>query len=186
MEVAFKDYENYLTKKQIVPQIKIPYYKSWVNRCLSKCHKQPGDELTTREIENFLIYLSKRNEDWQVQQAADAIRIYNFYSKTKEKPNVIETPDIREQWRSAAKEMKKMLRLKQRKETTEKAYLYWLRHFYRYMKGLSPLTLDTTHVKNFLSYIAVEKRISKSSQNQAFNAILFFFRHVLEKDLDDL
>lgn len=82
--------------------------------------------------------------------------------------------------------MKTMLRLKQRAVATEKTYLYWLRLFYRYLSGLSPYRLDSTHVKNFLSHLAVDRKISKTSQNQVFNAILFFFRHVLEKDIEDL
>ncbi len=37
-------------------------------------------------------------------------------------------------------------------------------------------------VKDFLSFLAVEKKVAASSQNQAFNALLFLFRHVLEKE----
>lgn len=37
-------------------------------------------------------------------------------------------------------------------------------------------------VKGFLNFLAVEKQVSASSQNQAFNALLFLFRHVLEKE----
>ena len=37
-------------------------------------------------------------------------------------------------------------------------------------------------VKGFLSHLAIDKKVSASSQNQAFNALLFLFRHVLEKD----
>ena len=37
-------------------------------------------------------------------------------------------------------------------------------------------------VKTFLSFLAVHKNISASSQNQAFNALLFLFRHVLERE----
>ena len=91
-----------------------------------------------------------------------------------------------DQWKIAADEMSKMLRLKQRRPATEKAYLYWLRQFYRFLNGLSPLKLDSTHVKNFLTYLAVERRVSKSTQNQAFNSILFFYSHVLEKEMDGL
>lgn len=39
-------------------------------------------------------------------------------------------------------------------------------------------------VKDFLSFLAVERHVSASSQNQAFNALLFLFRHVLEKEFD--
>jgi site-specific recombinase XerD len=79
-----------------------------------------------------------------------------------------------------------MLRLKQRARTTERAYLSWLRQFYSFSKALSPTKLDSTHVKSFLTQIVVERNISRSSQNQAFNALLFFYRHVLEKDLDNI
>lgn len=37
-------------------------------------------------------------------------------------------------------------------------------------------------VKGFLSFLAMEKNVAASSQNQAFNALLFLFRHVLEKE----
>jgi integron integrase len=38
----------------------------------------------------------------------------------------------------------------------------------------------------FLSYLAVERNVSASIQNQAFNAIVFLFRHVFDKDIDDI
>ena len=62
----------------------------------------------------------------------------------------------------------------------------WLRDFYRFLNGTSPHQVDSPHVKDYLSYLAVERRITSSTQKQAFNAILFFFRHVLDKELQDL
>lgn len=62
----------------------------------------------------------------------------------------------------------------------------WLRRFYAFVKGQSPFQLDSTHVKNFLTHQAIDRRVSTSTQNQAFNALLFFFRYVLEKDIEDL
>lgn len=41
-------------------------------------------------------------------------------------------------------------------------------------------------VKDFLSYLALKRRVSSSTQNQAFNALLFLFREVLERELGDL
>jgi integron integrase len=41
-------------------------------------------------------------------------------------------------------------------------------------------------VKEFLTHLAVQCGVSASSQNQAFNALLFFFRHVLEKDFGEI
>ncbi len=41
-------------------------------------------------------------------------------------------------------------------------------------------------VKNFLEFLAVEKRVSASTQNQAYNALLFLFKHVLKKEFGQL
>ena len=46
--------------------------------------------------------------------------------------------------------------------------------------------MDTSHIIDFLSFLAVEKNVSKATQNQAFNAILFFYRYVLEKNVDSI
>lgn len=42
--------------------------------------------------------------------------------------------------------------------------------------------LDVEDVKRFLTHLAVERKVAASSQNQAFNALLFFFRHVLHRE----
>ncbi len=57
---------------------------------------------------------------------------------------------------------------------------------YRFLNGASPFSINEKHVKNFLTYLAVERHVAPSTQNQAFNAILFLFRHVLDKDIDGL
>ena len=85
-----------------------------------------------------------------------------------------------EQWKAVSHEMKNMLRLIQLSINTGKNYIYWLRQFYRFLKGASPYSLDDTHITNFLTYLAVDRNIAASTQNQAFNALLFFFRHVLD------
>ena len=46
--------------------------------------------------------------------------------------------------------------------------------------------LSQQDVIDFLSFLAVEKKVSASSQNQAFNALLFLFRNVLKKDFGEI
>jgi integrase len=46
--------------------------------------------------------------------------------------------------------------------------------------------LEGADVKEFLSHIALHDRVSASTQNQAFNALLFLFRNILQKNLNDL
>jgi integron integrase len=65
---------------------------------------------------------------------------------------------------------------------TLKTYTGWLRAFQAFTKSKPPQSLCTVDVKEFLTFLAVKRRVSSSTQNQAFNALLFFFRHVLKKE----
>lgn len=59
----------------------------------------------------------------------------------------------------------------------------WARKFQVFTQNKSPLLLSSSDVKEFLKYLAIKRNVSASTQNQAFNALLFLFRHVLKKDL---
>lgn len=185
-ELAFDDFGNFLISKHIVSKARLSYYLNWVARCLQSSGKSPGDELTSSQMNQYLNKLSKTKEQWQVDQAALALRIYQYYVKAQSRPHHQETVDDKQQWRYVANEMKNMLRLKQRALATERNYLSWLRRFYKFVNGQSPFSLDSTHVNSFLTHQAVDRKISKSTQNQAFSALLFFFRYVLEKNIDEL
>ena len=65
---------------------------------------------------------------------------------------------------------------------TLEAYQIWTKKFQTFTKSKDPRLVTMDDVKGFLSFLAVEKKVAASSQNQAFNALLFLFRHVLEKD----
>ena len=68
---------------------------------------------------------------------------------------------------------------------TLKAYADWSRKFQIYLKHKPPDALSTADVKAYLTYLAVTCKVSASTQNQAFNALLFLFRHILKKDFGD-
>jgi len=65
---------------------------------------------------------------------------------------------------------------------TLKSYRTWVRKLQTYTQSKAPSTLDSNDVKKFLTYLAVEQDVSASSQNLAFNALLFFYRHVLGRE----
>ncbi|WP_049794651.1 phage integrase N-terminal SAM-like domain-containing protein [Methylomonas methanica] len=67
-----------------------------------------------------------------------------------------------------------------------KSYRGWARHLQTFTKSKDYQTLTQQDVVAFLSYLAVEKNVSASSQNQAFNALLFLFKHVLQKDFGNI
>jgi len=67
-----------------------------------------------------------------------------------------------------------------------KSYRHWVLKFRGFIKNAEPSSLGPEDVKAFLTYLAVACNVSASSQNQAFNALLFFFRHALRKDLGEI
>lgn len=68
---------------------------------------------------------------------------------------------------------------------TLKAYADWSRKFQFYLKHKLPQDLTPDDVKAYLTYLAVTCKVSASTQNQAFNALLFLFRHILKTDFGD-
>jgi integron integrase len=66
---------------------------------------------------------------------------------------------------------------------TEKTYLYWIRRFVRFHKRQHPRELAGPEIEAFLTALAVENKVSASTQNQALAALLFLYRDVLEVDL---
>ena len=46
--------------------------------------------------------------------------------------------------------------------------------------------VQSAHIRDYLSYLAIQQKVSSSTQNQAFNALLFLCREVLELELNDI
>jgi integron integrase len=65
---------------------------------------------------------------------------------------------------------------------TEEAYLHWHRAFIRFHGGRHPRDLGSDDVTAFLNHLAVERRVSAATQNQALCAIVFLYRRVLERE----
>jgi integron integrase len=66
---------------------------------------------------------------------------------------------------------------------TENAYIGWIRRFILYHGKRHPSEMGAPEVEGFLTHLAVERRVSASTQNQALGAILFLYRHALEIEL---
>jgi integron integrase len=78
------------------------------------------------------------------------------------------------------------IKLRHYSPKTLKAYRGWTRHFQTFTKAKDYQTLTQQDGIDFLRYLAVEKRVSAASQHQAFNALLFLYRHVLKKEFGEI
>ena len=69
---------------------------------------------------------------------------------------------------------------------TEQAYVHWAKKFILYNGKRHPLDMGKPEVEAFLTHLAVDHNCSASTQNQAFNALLFLYREVLRTDFGQL
>ncbi len=89
-------------------------------------------------------------------------------------------------WDQAIEKRSLEIEVRHYSRKTLKTYAGWARKFQRFLNDKSPEALSSLDVKEYLTFLAVKRRVAASTQNQAFNALLFLFRHVLEKDYGDM
>lgn len=80
-------------------------------------------------------------------------------------------------------ELRRALRVRHRSPRTEEAYVHWVRRFIRFHGMRHPRDLGPAETTAFLTDLAVEFRVSASTQGQALSALLFLYRHVLHQPL---
>ncbi|HPM83859.1 MAG TPA: phage integrase N-terminal SAM-like domain-containing protein [Candidatus Anammoximicrobium sp.] len=69
---------------------------------------------------------------------------------------------------------------------TEEAFAGWIRRFVLFHGKRHPAQMAEAEVVRFLSHLAVEEHVSASAQVQARAAIVFLYRHVLNRPLGRL
>jgi integron integrase len=79
--------------------------------------------------------------------------------------------------------MRDRIRAKRYSPRTEEAYVQWVRRFVRFAHGMHPRELAPHHVRDFLTYLARDRGVSASTQNQALAALHFLYGSVLEMPL---
>ena len=83
-------------------------------------------------------------------------------------------------------EMRDALRSRHYAKRTEKAYCLWVKRYIHFHKLRHPAEMTEPEINAFLTHLAVEEKLSASTQNQALSAILFLYRHVIFYELGDL
>ncbi len=81
--------------------------------------------------------------------------------------------------------VREKVRLKHYSLSTEKTYLYWIKYYILFHNKTNPINMGKSEIEQFLTYLAVNKRVSPTTQNQAFSAILFLYRDVLGVDMSE-
>jgi len=183
--IMIREFESYLLKKKQIKDKYVPYYMKWVSDCYRYLNESVESRLSADRIQTFLDHLSKNYEDWQVNQADYALRLYQFFLSREKQDKGAKEAGTLDEWKELEDETRNMLRLKHRSLSTEKTYIGWFRRFKDFIKEKAPGNLEGNDLQDFLSHLAVDKRVSTSTQNQALNALVFLYKHVLDKDIEN-
>ncbi len=78
---------------------------------------------------------------------------------------------------------REIARVRHLSRRTEKAYVGWIRRFILFHGKRHPSEMGAAEATAFLTYLAVKRKVTGSTQNQALSALLFLYRDVLAQDL---
>ncbi len=189
------EFQEFLRANKLAPENHIPYLVFWVNRFLAFANKCKGGDIDSVSFDFIDSLRADRNiADWQVSQAEDALLLYCDRFKGGDSLKAfMDSGKVSTDSASILGEMKRLIRMKHYSYSTEKTYLDWTKRFFAFLEErkaggkIAPAgNFGEEDVKDFLSSLALKHRVSASTQNQAFNSLLFLFREVLRKEFGDL
>ena len=174
-------------------------YTKWLQLYWNYCLKYQHDPLVVDSFRVFLAMLSdKQPESYQVAHQALAL----FYVMQTANRNIANdvTKQFQEHvalthvissatgtsWVFVFDQLLSEIKLRHYSHKTLLAYRFWIRQFQTFTKSKDYHLLSQQDVIDFLTFLAVKQQVSASSQNQAFNALLFLFRHVLKKEFGEI
>jgi integron integrase len=193
-ETLLQQFAEFILKARLVTEKAAPYCVRDVRRFLAR---PASNEPVADQVRQFCEQLERDgSEDWQVRQAEHALRIYFVHFLRLEQADWHRRPAsvvVDEQGRTnplaALDQLRQRIRTRHYSYRTECSYIDWVRRFFAYLserQGLPHPRVDSAMVRDFLTHLAVQRRVSASTQNQALSAILLLCRGVLGVQVDGL
>jgi integron integrase len=189
------EFQDFLKARKIVPDNQIPFYARWVSKFLSFLNRNTFTK-TDIATDQFIVFLrdNQHAQEWQLRQAENAVRLYvgafTAGSAMKILPEaLLKPPGKAYDCPTAEQRIREAMRLRHYSYSTEKTYIDWCQRFYAWLAdtgGSSTPVVHSGHIRDYLSHLAIHKKVSSSTQNQAFNALLFLCREVLDLELGDM
>lgn len=75
------------------------------------------------------------------------------------------------------------IRFKHYSYSTERTYVHWIKHYILFHHKKHPIEMGKTEIESYLTKLATKDKVSPTTQNQAFSAILFLYKEVLGVDM---
>ena len=179
---------RWVRERRLAPENRMRFLVGWIERFLRLQAIRPREDWQDT-LRVFLEDLGAgQTKSWQLRQAADAVTLYcgqfrevDDTSVLPMQPTGVEQADPSQ----ILAEMRRLLELRHYSPRTNRTYLGWTRRFLQYTNTADG-ALGPENVKTYLSYLATRRNVAASTQNQAFNALLFLYRNVLQIELGDM
>lgn len=186
-----------------IPQHHIPFMIKWVKNFAENLGKQLKDT-SPEDVKRHLDYLNANQylQPFQIKQANESLLIFfneimpcdwakhwppgiKIEQPKKNKPEEQQkNPEEFEKMRFELLErLKNAIRTMHYSVRTEKVYLDWASRFMYFHKTADQNKLNAHKISEFLEFLALERHVAASTQNQALNALAFFFNNVLGIDI---
>ncbi|MEA3308979.1 MAG: integron integrase [Chloroflexota bacterium] len=70
--------------------------------------------------------------------------------------------------------------------STEQSYTSWIKRYILFHHKKHPLKMGEKEIEEFLTYLAVRKKVAAATQNQALSALIYLYQEVLHRELTDI
>jgi len=212
-EALAAQYLSYLVLHDVAADSHTDYLK-WLRYFFDFCKKYPGSGPVSRQIPAFIAKLREKHQnEQQCDTATRAIHLYLDMRRAagsqaalkstvavSEKETGLYRPSPPTQylpagyvektdspeWDAVLEQLAAEIKVRHYSRKTLQTYARWSRSFQRYLKDKPPSELSTADVKDYLTWLAVTCHVAASTQNQAFNSLLFLYRHGLKRDFGEL
>jgi len=133
-------------------------------------------EVTENPVPYKMVGVTPRHE------TATPSNMQSFSPAVNPPEKIIVEPGKCASWKAHFSSLEEEIRVRHYSPKTLKTYRGWAGKFQTFCRSKGPELLSSQDVKEFLTYLAVKRNVSANTQNQAFNALLFFYRHVLKRE----
>jgi integron integrase len=213
-ELRFWEAFRACTEENRVTPDRSGFYVRWAKEFVNFLPEKRLKDRSGKDIEAFLASLGERKgiTKWQVKQAEHALKILYEVFLPRYSParsSRLDPPrkqlagkadpkgegfrdrvipgEVERRYSSLLEATKTEIRTRHYSYRTEMAYVDWVRRFVAFHDYADPRRLDTASaVRVYLDYLAVVREVAASTQNQALNALVFFYGRVLRAPLGEI
>ncbi len=185
----WKRYQAALSERSIPPH-QAAHYVKWVRFFLDYRRKYGSGESMAGVLPGFLKKLESKGQGASLRnQARRAVKLYaelcpDVGAESLVNASVRQSGKPRKDWEAVVAKLEAEICRRNYSPKTLYSYRKWVVGFRDFLSAKPVSEVSDVDAQEFLTDLAVNGGVVASTQNQAFNALLFFFRHILQREYE--